>query len=56
MPTNNDTIVCPNELNSCYYIITSAASYSTQRSKCQALGGEPVQWCGPSPAGLLPNS
>jgi hypothetical protein len=56
MPTNNDTIVCPNELNSCYYLITSAAGYSTQRSKCQALGGEPVQWCGPSPAGLLPNS
>ena len=54
MPTNNDTIVCPTELNSCYYLITSAAGYTAQRSKCQALGGEPVQWCVPARATLLP--
>ncbi len=44
MPTNNDTIVCPDALNSCYYLIRTAASYSAQRSKCQAMGGEPAQW------------
>jgi hypothetical protein len=46
MPTNNDTIVCPDDLNSCYYLVNTAASYSAQRSKCQALGGEPAQWYG----------
>ncbi len=46
MPSSNDTIVCPDMLNSCYYLIRTGAAYSTQRSVCQAIGGEPVQWCG----------
>lgn len=44
IPTNNDTIVCPDDLNGCYYLINSTANYNTQRTRCQALGGTPAQW------------
>jgi hypothetical protein len=36
--------VCPEDLNSCYFLYTSTSSYSATDTKCTALGGTPVQW------------
>jgi hypothetical protein len=44
MPTNNDTVVCPEDLNSCYFLYRTSSTYSASTSECSALGGTPVQW------------
>jgi hypothetical protein len=45
MPSNNDTVVCPEDLNSCYFLFPQAnATYATATSKCTGLGGTLVQW------------
>jgi hypothetical protein len=44
MPTNNDTVVCPEDLNSCYFLYRTTSTYSALTTKCSALGGTPVQW------------
>lgn len=44
MPTDNDTVVCPDTLDSCYIWLATYVTYSTALTKCQALGGYPVAW------------
>jgi hypothetical protein len=48
MPTNNDTVVCPGELNSCYFWYPQSNVTSTAAtSKCAAVGGSLAQWNSP---------
>ncbi len=43
MPANNATLLCvPGNLTSCYSYLDTAASFDSQRAKCQALGGDLV--------------
>ena len=43
MPANNDTLLCvPGNLTSCYFYLTTAASWDSQRTNCQAMGGDLV--------------
>ena len=43
MPTSNDTIVCPETINSCYFLLGSM-TYAAATTACGALGGYPVSW------------
>jgi hypothetical protein len=43
MPTDNDTIFCPETVDSCYFL-SASATYSNALTRCSALGGAPVQW------------
>ncbi len=44
MPTDNDTIVCPDTLDSCYFWTGSTGNNATATTKCAAMGGYPVAW------------
>ena len=43
-PTDNDTIACPDTLDSCYFWTGAYGNNATAHSRCAALGGYPVAW------------
>ena len=44
VPTDNDTIFCPDTLDSCYYWTGTTGDNATATAKCAAMSGYPVAW------------
>ena len=44
LPTDNDTVYCPDSQPSCYFYSYTTDPYATALSKCAAMGGDVVSW------------